>query len=543
MKNRKKNIFQREKYSTNKLTENALEKMFSIPKIIHFIWAGGTYIMPVNEMEVVSKWAQKNPEFKVYLWVEKNTANEDMPKIYEENFTQEEIIFYDELLYIEENSQTKPTIILKDINNAKLRDECITYEIDKLTPNYGASSDLLRYKILFMYGGAYFDSDVEPGTTSLNEICSKTYNKHTLFIEHHSQKPEVTRDELRQFTVDIAGNDSFICTAANPLINAIASSAIANYTIDNKDGATKKIVELAHMGKNIQDLTVFRTGPIVVQTVLKDSELKENYREKEETLIYRIRDGITELAVPKENTANWLNAARVSKLPLNDALHKLEKTIGFEATHFHNIRLDDHIDDLMVSCNDEKLEPFKAFSLIEKMIGETLKNKIEYYQLTGKYAESIKYCKSNNLLNLFDLNKEIIDIAIIKQAYLDKFIAVKEAAKTSQVAITMAEENGTTPEIIILFSQTDRVKKDLCRKIEAGSEFMLNIIRNIDQFTEEKTEILNFIGIHLQDYITYGDALNNEVEEEYNINIDKICEDYDNITKEVNKSHTYNFNQ
>ncbi len=96
-------------------------------------------------MQRIKAWAAKHPGFEVCLWVDKeSTSPENLDKYYSEyGFDQD------------------PKITLLDITEEGVVDEFSRYHIDKLYPNYGASSDILRYNILVKYGGAYFDSDIE----------------------------------------------------------------------------------------------------------------------------------------------------------------------------------------------------------------------------------------------------------------------------------------------------------------------------------------------------------------------------------------------
>ena len=389
---------------------------------------------------------------------------------------------------------------------------------------------------LIRYGGAYFDSDVEPGRTTLSQVSSHPYSKHSLFIEHWSQQPQVEQEQLTNFTVDKAGNDTFICTQNNPLLVAINQAALANYSIksqSDEDVSLKEVIELAHMGKNIQDLTVMRTGPVVVQGILKDSVHKQTHREKNNTAIHRIRDGIIELAIPKPNKAKWLKASRVDKYPLEDALKRLKQTILFEDKHFYSLRLDDHITDLIASCNYQELDAEKALQLIIQII-QPINMQSKYYQLTGQYQQTIDYCQNNNLPNLFKLDQEKFELAVIKQAYLDKFLTVEKVAQHHEQARQIASKHQTMPELVILGSQTTRVKKNLCRQIEAGAEFMSHLITNIEQFGERKLAVIAFIQNRLEKYKIYGEFLNRQVKNEHSIDMSKINEYISIITQRNN---------
>lgn len=112
-----------------------------IPKIIHFIWAGGQHEMPKPSIEVVSKWARQNAGFEIFLWVDSKTFGKkgtdeerlvQIAKMYFEKFKQylgnDTKICYKLACY--GNTTGTAKIVIKDIEEEKISDECIRYEID-----------------------------------------------------------------------------------------------------------------------------------------------------------------------------------------------------------------------------------------------------------------------------------------------------------------------------------------------------------------------------------------------------------------------------
>lgn len=187
----------------------------AIPKIIHFIWAGGTRYMPVKNMEVVKQWKEANPEFAVYIWIDDKENDviflqqvEHYAQFFSEDDTLNGIDACSE--YLKDHK-----IELKDITEESVVDKYSRYEIDRLRPNYGASSDLLRYSILYKFGGAYFDSDVVVGSTKLidTSIFDENFREHCLYIDGNSQGSGAV------------GNDTFICTKKNSLMQKIYEQA------------------------------------------------------------------------------------------------------------------------------------------------------------------------------------------------------------------------------------------------------------------------------------------------------------------------------
>jgi len=84
-----------------------------IPKIIHHIWLGGS--LPEKYINYVSSWRKHNPGWLHLFWDDINTKS------------------------------------FKLINQAKFDQ----------TKNLGQKSDILRYELLYKYGGIYVDTDFE----------------------------------------------------------------------------------------------------------------------------------------------------------------------------------------------------------------------------------------------------------------------------------------------------------------------------------------------------------------------------------------------
>jgi mannosyltransferase OCH1-like enzyme len=100
----------------------------------------------------------------------------------------------------------------------------VRYEIDRLRPNYGASSDLLRYLILYSFGGAYFDSDVAPGTKRLetSESFLKDFDNPIIYINKNSQNTkEIGNDAFIQLQI-IQFSMSFTKQQLNTIISTKA---------------------------------------------------------------------------------------------------------------------------------------------------------------------------------------------------------------------------------------------------------------------------------------------------------------------------------
>lgn len=180
-----------------------------IPKVIHFIWAGGSFKMPQGNIETMAKWASRHLDFKLNLWVDEKTTLDSLQTltdVYREEFRKA----YQSLKHEGEVKETAvpDVLIVRDIRKEGIcadKDPIIDYEIDRLDPNYGASSDVLRYRILAEEGGVYVDSDVEPGQDSLISVAEfGKGDSHVIYVDHLSQREEdtITISELQEFSRD-----------------------------------------------------------------------------------------------------------------------------------------------------------------------------------------------------------------------------------------------------------------------------------------------------------------------------------------------------
>ncbi|MGI9214726.1 MAG: glycosyltransferase, partial [Gammaproteobacteria bacterium] len=158
--------------------------------------------------------------------------------------------------------------------------EYVRYEINRLRSNYGISSEILRYKILYEYGGIYFDSDIDHGDKNLTEIESYFCKKmdHVLFV-----------DNLE----GMIGNDAFISTINNPIMKFFLERAIDSYLKCNypryetfskkkenehfwlEDEETIQANLKCYDDKEyISDYTLETTGPKMIRSALADEIAK-----------------------------------------------------------------------------------------------------------------------------------------------------------------------------------------------------------------------------------------------------------------------------
>jgi hypothetical protein len=245
-------------------------------------------------------------------------------------------------------------IFLKDISALNQNDDMdyIRYEIEKPNPNYGASSDLLRYKILYEYGGAYFDSDVSPGERALEqlpELFNIERDRPILFVDINSQNQ------------GFIGNDAFICSRGNPLMQDILAVAKNRYLL-NTGGESKFRREFAASFFNepqfFMDFTVYRTGPMLIRHMLgmatrvDENELEElgggpvgNYEHaKAISKICVMEEQLIEKN-ETENTGAWLKTKenKMASQDIKDTIIYLKNIIRFEIEKMKILRLGDYL--------------------------------------------------------------------------------------------------------------------------------------------------------------------------------------------------------
>lgn len=317
-----------------------------LPKIIHFVWAGGSKQMPIANQRRVRDWANQHPEFQIYVWVDYTSASGN---------TREEQKAYVEKEYKKSLELENPDLgLLASCNNVKLKDvfedlynsntyaddlayKFFRYEIDRLSPNYGASSDILRYKILYELGGVYFDSDILVGQKKLDQNANfGELEQHVIYIDPNSQDQ------------GFIGNDAFIVTTKyNSIIQKILEECFKSYCAppaipienfcryyDNKEFITQS--------------TLSRTGPQVVMGVFEDGRyssykyfdsFKEEQPIKYGCLIFALDPSCRSI---QANEQNWVGTGIRGALSKQEVLDKMINSSAIEYEYFKILRFNDH---------------------------------------------------------------------------------------------------------------------------------------------------------------------------------------------------------
>ncbi len=396
-----------------------------IPKLIHFVWAGGNSPMKLQDLQVVAAWAIKNPDFKIKIWVDPKTFDGGMGKLEEYYFSQLKIAYEKEKQLSVSIEEIKHMFSLNDIRKEGIcqeNDKIFDHEVDRLDPNFGASSDYIRYKILYKEGGVYIDSDVRPGEDNLSKL--PIFNQpisHCLYVDHLSQRATIKNENLYKiFTIEPhpqygtwgVGNDTFICTKQNPLMFEVIKELEDNYNLtSNPTENINKILEMAYYGHNIEQITLGKTGPTLLREAIskKPSPIQKDsftfVKKCTDTLveIKPVRCELYKLTQPlPHNTGHWLNASPdISQIHnITDIYKKLFKLIDEEIKYYGILRLDDHVRLVKLWARKLDMNPNIAVKTFIEGLQDTIElEKISVVQncSTNKYV--LEFCNNNNLID------------------------------------------------------------------------------------------------------------------------------------------------
>lgn len=390
-----------------------------IPKYIHFIWAGGKKLMPKENRSTVAEWSAKNKNFTTYLWVYSETT----PNLDEfkgcSAFKDTSIKFKD----IKE--LTKLIEKIEDIKVKKLCQQIyniIIYELKKAITNYGMTSDLLRYLILFLMGGAYFDSDIN----------SKESLDQGKFFEERDN-PVVYFTYGQEIGCKFIGNDGVFSTQKHPFWPKLFQLCLFDYqnnlhiNPDNYGYGTlcfsQKDIEKDNFEQyfsegHANELPILRTKAfhglsrredrkhIKCETICvtgPEQLRKAKYLFENKDLLEILDQTVTqEYFFPYVfNTRLWLNLKPKTVDNQKEALALVKNSIYFEAYTLGILQFDIHIEDVKKILKESEIEVDEKiiFDEILKIISSSdfkknIKN-INSVNMITKYKEFYQYIINN----------------------------------------------------------------------------------------------------------------------------------------------------
>ncbi len=135
-----KNLYEKHNFNTLKTSKET-----RIPKLIHVMWLGGK--LPDEFEPYVNSWRKHHPNWTVLFWTD-NTANYERGS---ELFTT-----FDGLEKRLQSTRGGETFVV-DATNMKFDNR----EFYDAAINYGEKSDILKWEIVYRFGGVYVDTDFE----------------------------------------------------------------------------------------------------------------------------------------------------------------------------------------------------------------------------------------------------------------------------------------------------------------------------------------------------------------------------------------------
>jgi mannosyltransferase OCH1-like enzyme len=123
------------------------QKELKIPKILHYIWLGRK--LPQEYIPFLETFKQNHPDWTFIYWVD-NPENYDLGTEFScDNFNLLEQALHDQKL---PGNQIVINVKKLPFENRIFFDEAT---------NYGEKSDILKWEIIYQFGGAYIDVDME----------------------------------------------------------------------------------------------------------------------------------------------------------------------------------------------------------------------------------------------------------------------------------------------------------------------------------------------------------------------------------------------
>lgn len=137
--------FLKQLYEKNRLERVSVQNDFKIPRYIHIIWLGG--VLPQEYERYVKSWIDFHPNWTIVLWVDKpaSYACDAILHSFEE---------FEQYVNMENPAGKKIVVDVKQLSF----DNRVFYNQAR---NYGEKSDILKWQVVYQFGGVYVDVDCE----------------------------------------------------------------------------------------------------------------------------------------------------------------------------------------------------------------------------------------------------------------------------------------------------------------------------------------------------------------------------------------------
>lgn len=130
-------------YEKNKATEHAIERQDRIPHIIHHVWLGNPLCQKFRTLR--QTWIDAHPNWTFIFWTDR--ANNDEDACVVQNFQELDALIA---------AGTARRIVV--ITDQLMFDNRHHFDAAR---NYGERSDILKWEIVYRYGGLYADTDFQ----------------------------------------------------------------------------------------------------------------------------------------------------------------------------------------------------------------------------------------------------------------------------------------------------------------------------------------------------------------------------------------------
>jgi len=150
-------------YDINSLDKKDPGDICKIPKIFHYIWFGDK--LPQQYKPFLQTWLKYHPDWTFVFWV-------DNPQNYDLGILLKDYTFENLKEYLRNNKNTKNKVVI-DVKNLRFNNRKFFDE----TKNYGQRSDILKWEVVYRFGGVYIDVDFE--CLKPLDILNHMYNFYT----------------------------------------------------------------------------------------------------------------------------------------------------------------------------------------------------------------------------------------------------------------------------------------------------------------------------------------------------------------------------
>lgn len=133
-------------YEKNSPEKIADSQQLKIPRIMHHVWLGGK--LPAEYEPYWHSWLAQHPDWTFIFWSD-NPSNFDKGVVVVRSF--------DELEHYITDANSNAQYVVVDVRQLKFDNR----DIYDAAINYGEKSDILKWEIVYRFGGVYIDTDFE----------------------------------------------------------------------------------------------------------------------------------------------------------------------------------------------------------------------------------------------------------------------------------------------------------------------------------------------------------------------------------------------